>query len=51
MRYLVKARVKVAAQRHTFEFTFNDDKEAHAMFIKQETGTVDLAGLGVRETK
>lgn len=35
----------------TFEFSFNEDKEAHVMFIKQETGTVDLAGLGVRETK
>jgi hypothetical protein len=35
----------------TFEFSFNEDKEAHLMFIKQETGTVDLADLGVRETK
>lgn len=35
----------------TFEFSFTEDKEAFVMFTKQETGTVDLAGLEVREKK
>ena len=35
----------------TFEFTFTEDKEAFVMFIKPEAGTVDLAGLVVREKK
>ena len=34
-----------------FDFSLQEDKEAFVMFIKQETGTVDLAGLAVRETK
>ena len=35
----------------TFEFTFTEDKEAFVMFTKQDTGTVDLAGLVVSEKK
>ena len=35
----------------TFEFSFNEDKEAHVMVVKQETGTIDLAGLVVHEAK
>ena len=35
----------------TFDFSFAEDREAFVMFTKQETGTVDLAGLTVREKK
>ena len=35
----------------TFDFSFSDDKEAFVMFIKQEIGTVDLAGVAVGEKK
>ena len=35
----------------TFEFTFTEDKVAFVMFVKTETGTVDLAGIVVREKK
>jgi len=35
----------------TFDFSFTEDKEAFVMFTKQETGTVDLAGLAVHEKK
>ncbi len=35
----------------TFEFSFTEDKEAFVMFTKQDTGTVDLAGLVVSEKK
>lgn len=38
-------------KQFTFEFSLNEDKEAFVMFYKQETGTVDLAGLVVREKK
>jgi hypothetical protein len=32
----------------TFDFTLTEDREAFVMFIKQDTGVVDLAGLTVR---
>ena len=37
----------------TFKFnvSFSDDKEAVVMFTKPEAGTVDLAGVTVREQK
>ena len=35
----------------TFDFSFSEDKEAFVMFTKQETGTVDLADIAVREKK
>ena len=35
----------------TFEFSFTEDKDAFVMFVKPETGTVDLAGVVVREKK
>ena len=35
----------------TFDFSFTEDREAFVMFTKQETGTVDLAGIAVREKK
>ena len=35
----------------TFDFSFGEDKEAFVIFTKQDTGTVDLAGLEVREKK
>ena len=34
-----------------FDFALQEDKESFVMFIKQETGIVDLAGLAVREKK
>lgn len=33
----------------TFEFTLDEDRPAFVMFVKQDTGTVDLAGIVVRE--
>ena len=35
----------------TFEFALDADKEAFVMLTKQETGTIDVAGLAVREKK
>jgi hypothetical protein len=35
----------------TFDFSFSEDKEGFVMFTKQDTGTVDLAGLVVSEKK
>jgi hypothetical protein len=35
----------------TFDFTFSEDKDGFVMFTKQDTGTVDLAGLVVSEKK
>jgi len=35
----------------TFDFSLAEDKEAFVMFIKQETGTVDLAGLTIQAKK
>ena len=34
----------------TFQFSLGEDREAFVMFIKQDTGTIDLAGLAVRAT-
>lgn len=34
-----------------FEFSFTEDKEGFVMFVKNDTGTVDLAGIVVREKK
>ena len=38
-------------KRFTFEFSFSEDREGIVMFYKPETGTVDLAGVVVREKK
>ncbi len=38
-------------KRFAFEFTLSESKEAFVMFYKQDAGTVDLAGIVVREKK
>jgi hypothetical protein len=38
-------------KRFTFEFSLTEDREAFVMFYKQDTGTVDLGGIVVRERK
>lgn len=35
----------------TVDFSLTEDKEAFVMFVKQESGTIDLAGIAVREKK
>ena len=34
-----------------FEFTFESDKEAFIMFVMPGSGTMDVAGVTVREVK
>lgn len=38
-------------KRFKFDFSFSDAKEGVVMFVKPETGTVDLAGVVVTEKK
>ena len=38
-------------KRFTFNVSFESDKEGVVMFTKPEAGTVDLAGVVVREKK
>lgn len=38
-------------KKFSWEFTLTADQEAFVMFVKQDTGTVDLAGIVVRAAK